>query len=142
MKAYTDIEQSKKLAEFLPIESSDHHYVRKVCDFRGNAVDGEWSFPKYGNIDSKYANYIVQNFTSYEKIPCWSLAALLEALDDEITDEEGNDYTLTIIKENLQYQLYYRHAWDQTEDIETDYYDDMVDACYEMILKLNKLNLL
>lgn len=39
MKAYTNIEQSKKLAEILPTESADHHYVRKVTDFRGNPVD-------------------------------------------------------------------------------------------------------
>lgn len=142
MKAYTNLEQSKKLAEILSLESSDHHYVRKVCDFRGNAVDGEWSFPKYGNINSKYANYIVQNFTSYEKIPCWSLAALLEQLDAVVTDEYGNDYTLVIIKEGLQYQLYYRDSWGEVEDIETDYYDDMVDACVEMILKLKEKNLL
>lgn len=30
IKAYTDIKQSKKLTEILPIESADHHYVRKV----------------------------------------------------------------------------------------------------------------
>ena len=80
MKAFTDIEQSKKLAEMLPIESADHHYVRKVTDFMGNPVDCEWSYPKYGNPNSKYANYIVQNFSSYEKLPCWSLAALLTLL--------------------------------------------------------------
>ena len=142
MKAFTDIEQSKKLAEILPIESADMHYVRKTHDFRGNLVDGKWSYPEYGNPNSKHAGYVVQNFESYEKIPCWSLAALLEQLDDEITDENGNDYNLTIVKENLQYQLYYHDSWGQVEDIETDYYDDLVDACYEMILKLKEKDLL
>ena len=80
MKSYTDLEQSKKLAEILPIESADHHYVRKTCDFRGNPVDGKWSIPKYGNPQSSHANYLVQNFTSYEIIPCWSLAALLSVI--------------------------------------------------------------
>ena len=78
----------------------------------------------------------------FEVIPCWSLAALLEQLDDRITDEDGNDYNLTIIKENLQYQLYYHDSWGQAEDIETDYYDDMIDACYEMVLKLKEKDLL
>ena len=39
IKAYTDLEQSKKLAEILSIKSSDNHYVRTVTDFRGNPVD-------------------------------------------------------------------------------------------------------
>lgn len=30
MKAYTDIEQSKKLAEILPIESADMYYFRQI----------------------------------------------------------------------------------------------------------------
>ena len=142
MRGYTTVEQSKKLAEILPIESADMHYVRKTHDFMGNPIDGEWSHPKYGNPNSKHANYIVQNFESYERIPCWSLAALLEQLDDEITDEDGNDYNLTIVKENLQYQLYYHDSWGQVDDIETDYYDDLVDACYEMIIKLHEQKLL
>ena len=59
MKAYTDIEQSKKLAKILLLESSDHHYVRKVCDFRGNSVDGEWSCPKYGNISESTGDILL-----------------------------------------------------------------------------------
>lgn len=128
IKAYTSIEQSKKLSEILPIESADMCYP---YDRHLNKM--------YGDIP-----YVMgyKRFNEDTDFPCWSLAALLEELDDEITDEEGNDYTLTIVKENLQYQLYYRHVWDQTQDIEIDYYDDMVDACYEMIIKLYKLNLL
>lgn len=33
MKSYTDLKQSQKLTEILPIETADHHYVRKVIDF-------------------------------------------------------------------------------------------------------------
>ena len=142
MKSYTDLEQSKKLAKILSLESADSHYVRNTHDFMGNSIDGKWSHPKYGNPNSKHAHYIVQNFSNYEIIPCWSLTALLEQLDDEITDEKGNDYNLTIVKESLQYQLYYHDSWGRAEDIETDYYDNMVDACVEMILKLHKRKLL
>ena len=91
MKAFTDIEQSKKLAEILPIESADHHYVRKVTDFMGNPVDGEWSTPKYGSPNSKHANYLVQNFTTYETIPCWSLAALFEVLNMPALTRNNDD---------------------------------------------------
>jgi hypothetical protein len=130
IKSYTDINQSKKLAEILPLESAD------MCI--GNYVG------KSGKVDGTNVHYYLkgETFGAPEIIAAWSLAALLEVLDDEITNEDGNDYNLTIIKENLQYQLYYHDSWGQAEDIETDYYDDMVDACYEMILKLNELNLL
>jgi len=33
MKSYTDIEQSKKLAEFLPIESADMAYIATAIRF-------------------------------------------------------------------------------------------------------------
>lgn len=58
MKSYTDIEQSKKLAEILPLKSADMYYW---CgeDLR---VGG------YKAIDMDY------------DIPCWSLAALLSVL--------------------------------------------------------------
>ena len=127
IKSYTDLEQSRKLAEILPIESADMRY-EKVCFDR--PPEKCW----YVKLSPP--------FKSDDIIPCWSLAALLEQLDDEFTDEEGNDYNLTIVKENLEYQLYYHDSWGQAEDIETDYHDDMVDACYELIIKLYKRNLL
>lgn len=132
MKLYTDLEQSKKLAEILPIDSADHHYVRKVTDFMGNPVNGEWSHPKYGNPNSKYANYMVQNFTSYETIPCWSLAGLLDMLNyptlaHEFCGSEKGKWFLTIEDSEETYRV-----WE----------NDPMDACYEMILKLHELNLL
>lgn len=143
MKSYTDIEQSRKLAEILPIESADHHYVRKVTDFMGNSVDGEWSWPKYGNPNSKYANYMVQNFTSYEKIPCWSLAALLDVIPYATVNDDGEDLRLHIDKDCSGYYLFYENEYTgELHEIETDMYDDMIDACYEMILKLKEQNLL
>ena len=137
IKSYTDINQSKRLAEILPLESADNHYIRKVTDFRGNPVDGEWSHPKYGNPNSKYADYIVQNFTSYEKLPCWSLAALLEIIPRELKIILAvNDYwDGNAVK--------YKYAIGSVEHNNYDCYaDNHVDACYELILKLNKLNLL
>ena len=127
MKSYTDSEQSKKLAETLPIESADHHYVRKTCDYMGNPVDGKWNEPKYGNPNSKYANYFVQNFTSYEKLPCWSLAALMNILPSgkALIHDKGNRGYKCICN-----------------NIDTYFYDNPIDACYEMILKLKENNLL
>lgn len=141
MKSYTDIEQSKRLAKILSIESADSHYVRNTHDFMGNPVDGKWSHPKYGNPDSKYASYVVQNFSNYEIIPAWSLAALLGVLPSSIKDSIGMVYSLNMNKEYIEYSnpnissLYSAY-------IHTCGNDNLVDACYEMISKLNELKML
>lgn len=125
MKSFTDIEQSKKLAEILPIESADMHYVRKRYDFRGNPVDGKWSHPKYGNPNSKHANYIVQNFESYEKIPCWSLVALLSI------------YPMVVGRDLDMYC-----CWQNSKNLHSRHYDNPIDSCVEMIVKLHEKGLL
>lgn len=66
MKSYTDLEQSRKLAEILPLESAD-------------------MFWRHCNLDN--LDYPIMQ-TSFEyirsaNIPCWSLAALLEQFEDE-----------------------------------------------------------
>lgn len=61
MKAYTDIEQSKKLAEILPVESADGYW------FKG--------FPP-----QPYMVYTKGTPNPGEHIHCWSLAALLSVL--------------------------------------------------------------
>ena len=79
MKAYTDIEQSKKLAEILSIESADMHYVM---------VD-----TKNKTYSAGLSNYI----GILPSLPCWSLAALIDVLPLGIYDEFDNcDYELEI----------------------------------------------
>lgn len=126
MKSYTDIEQSKKLAEILPIESADAHYVREITDFMGNSVDGKWSYPKYGNPKSNYASYIVQNFSSNEVIPCWSLAALLDVLPKYELNNFGDTIQLDVNLEALA-----------TEGDET-----LLDLVVNMIIHLYQLKIL
>lgn len=83
----TTVEQSKHFIKLdVPIESADMHYVRKIRDFRGNLVDGKFSYPKYGNTQSEHANYLVQNFTEYELLSAWSLAALLDLMPHRLDD--------------------------------------------------------
>ena len=62
MKSYTDIEQSKKLAKILPLESADMHYV--LID-----SDQETYSPGLG----KYYGVL-------PSILCWSLTGLLSVL--------------------------------------------------------------
>lgn len=62
IKGYTDIEQSKTLAEILPIESADLW----------------WNESKdYPEFIKTYHEYLS---VSIPPIPCWSLAALLNVL--------------------------------------------------------------
>lgn len=125
MKAYTDLEQSHKLAEILPLESADHHYVRKTCDFMGNSVDG--------------------NFSSYETLPAWSLAALLSVLPFHlIVDNQRYGFSMIkgLDKNGETYAIEYA-IFNTTVYLHlTDFYNNPVDACYEMIIKLNELKML
>ena len=70
MKSYTDLEQSKKLAEILPIESADMCFNR----FRNNKM------PPLMTPYSRFNEFFNMEPTPAFLIPCWSLAALLEHL--------------------------------------------------------------
>jgi len=131
-KICTSVEQSKKLIELgIDVNSADIIYTT----FYG-AISKDLPIPK------EVYNMLKYPINDNKCIPAWSLSALLELLDEEITDEFGNDYILTIIKESLQYYLYYHNIDGEVEDIETYFYDDMIDACYDMIIKLKKRNLI
>ena len=87
IKSYTDISQSKKLAEILPLESADNYY--SWHDERYYVVNKDCPYP----------------YSLKAKIPCWSLAALLGVLPNEnIIDKTsyGKYYCLArnIITEN------------------------------------------
>ena len=125
MKSYTDIEQSKKLAEILPIESADMWY-----DNDGESITGR-------------PEVRCGSFTGFDSIniPCWSLAALLDVLPKIYYPVRDHPTYFTLSKpKDKWYALY----WDPTgmQDGEQTLADNPIDACYEMILKLNELNLL
>lgn len=120
IKNHTDLEQSKKLAEILPLDSADY------C----------WGI----DYESKYMNFnrfpYISPYNTYENnedfIPCWSLAALLSVLpridiEKEICSNDTYDY-------RVKAYIGDGHIG--------DWYDNLVDACCEMILKLHELNLL
>ena len=75
MKSYTDLEQSKKLAKILPIESADMYYHNRTD------IPGNYPLP----IVWKHNNPLLSQET-----PCWSLAALLNV----IKPISENTYTL------------------------------------------------
>ena len=129
IKAYTTIEQSKKLAETLPLDTADQCFLND-----GTAIKAEIN--SYSVAMKLWKEHYI------EIIPCWSLASLLEQLPYEVCDDDGNSVYLQINKEDDVYQLVYTDPYGDFESIETDRYEHFVDACIELILKLNKLNLL
>ncbi len=121
MKAYTNIEQSKKLAEMLPIESADmvlvdYGYCKRIL-------------PK-DDVDA----------TTYPIITsAWSLAALLDYLKSKsILEIEVADSF------RIETDYYDEEEGKIVHPIHSIMYEseDFVDACYEMILELHKEGLL
>ena len=122
MKSYTDLEQSRKLAKILPPESADMEYLSIK---ENGAFVGAVPFVKDDSEveDSAYSHI-------YDRISCWSLAALLDILPKIVNNE-----TLFIETSAALWHIGYRNIY-------TARTDNPVDACYEMILKLHELNLL
>ena len=120
MKSYTDIEQSKKLTEILPLESADMEYMFLKKD--GSKVSNV-PFVKDGFEEPECC---------YTFIPCWSLAALLGVLP-RVDIEKGIRFDNT---------YYFQVTAYIGDGYIGDRFDNPVNACYEMILKLHELNLL
>jgi len=131
MKAYTDLEQSKKLAKILPLESADMHYnnvsikgVNYVDEYRAELME----YNRAIKVLSKYTINPLFGVT-----PCWSLAVLYSLLPEQT--DISKSYS-----DNCETIIYW--CWNSAFDIETKEYDNPVDACVEMILKLNELKML
>ena len=105
MKAYTDIEQSKKLAEILPLESADMHYV--LIDTDKN---------KYSAGLGKYIGILPH-------YPCWSLAALLDILNEQ-------DFTIKAIGNQFNIDIPIRHC--------KIWFSSLLDAAFEMVYWLKE----
>ncbi len=116
MKSYTDLEQSKKLAEILSLESADMFL----------ALNG--TIP----VMSKYIDngLVTADDTA---IPCWSLAALLDVIPEGLIETY---YIPNIQKENGKYSIAYG---DEELLCEAD---NPIDACFKLIIKLHEQKLL
>ena len=127
IKSYTDLEQSKKLAEILPLESADMSWVSN-------------------GLGKPFARTIPIKGDAEELCACWSLAALLDILPKD----KSIDCAITFGYYNGKGE--YIEKWlcvfekegETTDDfiIETIDGSNPVDACVEMILKLHELKLL
>ena len=133
MKSYTDLEQSRKLAEILPIESADMAWCNN--SIKGINYTDKYSANLYTVKEMKDAfdKALVGWDKYWELIPCWSLAALLYVIPERIIK---NYYAPNLQKENGKYSIAYG------DDELLCIADNPVDACVAMIEKLNELNLL
>lgn len=121
-KAYTDLEQSRKLAEFLPLDSADMVYIATDYDDNGE--------PLYTASADYKSEYIWED---NEVIHCWSLAALFDVLPEGVIDD---CYVPNLQKENGKYSIAYGD-----EEL-LCIADNPIDTCYEMIMKLHEQKLL
>ncbi len=124
MKSYTNLEQSKKLAEILPIESADMFL----------ALNG--TIP----VMSKYIDN--EFITADMDIPAWSLAALIGVLPlgteiYNITDGHKMYYYVEIYTKEICMRLKRMNRPEIC--LSSERHENLVDACVEMILKYSNL---
>lgn len=112
IKSYTDLEQSRKLAEILPLESADMVYSYSI-DLEGD---------EHYDIDFRNRQPLFEH-----DICAYSLAALFGVLPERYTE---------LIKEGGAYRIVIKDSY------MTCLFDNPIDACYEIILKLYELKML
>lgn len=142
-KAFTSLEQSKKLSEILPLESADMHYnnasikgINYVDEYRAELMD-------YNTAQKVLSKYLVNPM--FGIIPCWSLTTLLSILPMHIIIN-GSVYKFSMVKgfnkNGESYAIKYAIFNTTFYLHKTDFYNNSIDACYKMIIKLYELNLL
>lgn len=128
-KICTSIEQSKKLAEILPLESADMNWHE---------------LPSIGFFVRAFY-YKRDNGATEGLYPCWSLAALLGVLPIVYTNDKKEvcgPLHIDITDSETPFALWYVNPLHKGSIVElkTKEYDNLVDACVEMILKLKENN--
>lgn len=144
MKSYTGIEQSRKLAEILPLESAD----MKWFFWKDEIV----KLPTFG-YSKESAEFYKETEAVY--LPCWSLTALLNLLPSKFTEKgkySETTYEIHIRKyaltENVDvYQIAYGNykfyeegncSW--KDMINTGEKENLIDAAFDMICWLKENN--
>lgn len=130
IKSYTDLEQSKKLAEILPLESADmwHHGFftpSRMCKIEYNPP------APYHSVTPQW------------DCPCWSLASLLVILPTMIGGEFDEVLQLKMDKHLRGFHFWYISLDTDKVKEGLDIVElNPVDACVKMIERLHDLNLL
>lgn len=136
MKSYTNLEQSRKLEEILPIDSAD------MC-FN---ISQRTNMPPLMTPYCKFKEFFYMETPDF-LIPCWSLDALLGVLPPYLFEfERGIDLN---VYPNLNGKGWHcSYMPNAVENMKNDKFklitngDNLIDAAFEMILKLKERNLL
>lgn len=120
IKSYTDIEQSKKLSEILPLESADMYWWSSGKRYYIEAIDDD-------------------DYDEDKDIRAWSLAALLSVIPKRIKDY---NVLRTDIDENTFAIWYDEIGYGVNNDLPNITTESAVDACVAMIEKLKEQKLL
>jgi len=127
IKSYTDIEQSKKLTEILPLESADMVYI-------WHATSDNPTFRFDEDMPPMVLKDVPINEITADTLPCWSLVALLEIIPGSELSKSVDDIG-----------KWEASAW-KDPDLEllmrVEGFDNPIDACYDMILKLHEFKIL
>lgn len=121
IKSYTDLEQSKKLAEILPLKSADMYYY---------TINGYSEWYKIPNVLESIDDLDMDG----NSIPCWSLAALLNVLCSN-----ANDVRLGGTAWYWWCQPLFSNPG---KYIENTGGNELVDVCCKIIFKLKEENLI
>lgn len=127
IKSFTDLQQSKKLVEILPIESADMYYEKGIGD------NYRIAFGNYADMS------ISENLLHIDVIPCWSLAALIGVLP---MIRKGEDTANPFIAKTPDDEYYIVYATLTKEIDGSAIYNNPIDACCEVIIRFNKLKML
>lgn len=119
LRSYTTIEQSKKLAEILPIESADMQCIK-------TSEDGYPDAYRMGVLANP-------ELIDEDDIPSWSLSALLDVIN--------KDYYPNLFHDGETWNFTVTHHDDDTIKYDTCG-DDPLDISYRMIIFLHEQKLL
>lgn len=140
IKSYSDLEQSKKLTEILPLESADMHW-QYIEEDNGQL---QWfCFPKDFSINQ------------HNTVSAWSLAALMRLLPSEFT--EKGEYSETTYKIDIRkyaltddvdiyqiaygnYHLYEDGSCSWSDMINSGQKEELIDAAFQIVCWLKENN--
>jgi len=140
MRSYTDLEQSKKLSEILPLESADMWWAER---YAGKVENYEYIVEEKPVYYLSFTKPSEENYSqdTIKDIPCWSLATLLNILHQvkEINHQRvtilvgrwaGRHWYVEFVKVQNESSVVFEHS------------KELVDACVDIIIKLHEQKLL
>ena len=123
-KIATDLEQSKKLAEILPLESADMYWWPTSIRYYIEAMDD-------GDFNEEEGH-----------IRAWSLSALMAVLPHELIFELKSYRFKMCTDVYSSGEKYYDVGYQGVSWLEYEDSTELVDACYNLIIKLHERDLL